>query len=91
MKKQTIIINFKNYKNGKEVLKLAKSFEKYNKEIIVGVPAIDIREVSSKTKLKVYAEHVDSLHKGKSTGSQFPKKLKKTALTGHSLTTLNTS
>ena len=55
-----IVINFKNYKKGKDVLALAKKIEKYLPNAIVAVPATDIKSVSENTKLAVYAQHVDS-------------------------------
>lgn len=70
------IINFKTYKQGKNVLEFAKKIEKVDKNIIVGVQASDIKEVSSKTKLKVYAQHVDNLQKGRNTGFIIPESVK---------------
>ena len=54
-----IIINFKNYKTGKETLKLARKIQRYVPRAIICVPAIDLREISQKTKLKVFTQHVD--------------------------------
>ncbi|MFH1376610.1 MAG: triose-phosphate isomerase [Candidatus Woesearchaeota archaeon] len=77
-----IIINFKNYKRGKETLKLAKLIEKINKNIIVAVPSGDLEEVSKKTKLKVYAQHVDYREPGKGTGYVIPEELKSLKVKG---------
>ncbi|MDO8467914.1 MAG: triose-phosphate isomerase [Nanoarchaeota archaeon] len=52
-----IIINFKNYKKGKQVLDLAIKIQKYLPNSIVAVPSPEIKEVSSKTKLKVYSQY----------------------------------
>src|SRR3989344_4081735 len=61
-----IIINFKNYKTGKEVLKFAR---KINDDcIIAAVPSFNIKEISSKTKLITYAQHVDDKSEGRNTG-----------------------
>jgi triosephosphate isomerase len=76
MKKPIIIINFKTYKKGKENLDLARMTEKVDKNIIVGVPASDIKEIASKTKLKVYAEHVDPFPLGRNTGYIIPEEVK---------------
>lgn len=80
-----IIINFKTYKQGKEVLKLAKIIEKFSKkgkEIIVGVQATDIQAVSKKTKLKVYSQHVDYFEPGRYTGFILPEAIKKNGAEG---------
>jgi len=64
-----IIINFKNYVNGKRALKLAKLIEKYLPSAIVAVSATDITRISNYTKLKVCAQHTDCVYyKYKSTG-----------------------
>jgi triosephosphate isomerase len=70
------IVNFKTYKQGENVLKFAKKIEKVNKSIIAGIPISDIKEVSSKTKLKVYAQHVDYFEKGRNTGFIIPESVK---------------
>jgi len=74
--KPIFIINFKTYKKGKSVLKLAKKIEKVDKNFIVGVPATSIKEISKKTKLKVYAEHVDSFSPGRNTGFILPEEVR---------------
>ncbi len=63
-----IIINFKNYKTGKEALNLSKQIEKYLPKAIVAVPTIDIELISKKTKLRVFAQHVDIQEGDKTTG-----------------------
>lgn len=70
------IVNFKTYKQGRQVLDFAKKIERVNKNIIVGLQASDIKEVSSKTKLVVYAQHVDDLQKGRNTGFIIPESIK---------------
>jgi len=76
------IINFKTYKKGKDVLKLAKIAEKVDKKIIVGVQAPYISEVSSKTRLSVYAEHVDPFKPGRDTGFILPEDVKAAGAVG---------
>lgn len=66
--KPIIIINFKTYKQGKEVLRLVKAIQKVSKDIIVGVQATDIKEVSKKTKIQTYAQHVEHFEPGRNTG-----------------------
>jgi triosephosphate isomerase (TIM) len=63
-----IIINFKTYKFGKDVLDLAKQMEKINKNIIIGVQPTDIYLISKNTELKVYSQHVDSIEPERATG-----------------------
>jgi triosephosphate isomerase len=80
--KSITIINFKTYKQGKDVLKLAQTAEKVSKKIIVGVQTPYIREVSSKTKLEVYAEHVDYFEIGRNTGFILPEDVKASGAVG---------
>ena len=80
--KPIIIINFKTYKQGKDVLKLAKQIEKVNNDIIIGVQANDIYEINKLTKLKVYSQHVDYQKKGKNTGFILPESIKKDKAVG---------
>lgn len=76
-----IIVNFKNYKKGGEVLKLAKRIQKYS-DLIVAVPILNIKEVSEKTKLTVYAQHADYQEKKASTGFQTIESLKASGVKG---------
>jgi triosephosphate isomerase (TIM) len=71
-----IIINFKNYVFGKKALALAKRIERVNGKVIVAVPSVDIEEIASNTKLKVYAEHVDYVKGSKTTGYVIPESVK---------------
>ena len=75
-----IIVNFKKYKKGKQVKELAKKLNK--KRIIVAVPAVNIKEVADKTKLKVYAQHVDYQEKGRNTGFLIPEIIKGVGASG---------
>ena len=63
-----IVVNFKNYKTGTEILKLTKEIEKYDKKVIVAVPSVYLKLISLKTKLKVFAQHIDSEEGKKATG-----------------------
>lgn len=84
MNKLTTVINFKTYKEatGKNALKLAKAIEKVDKNIIVGVQATDIFLISEKTKLQVYAEHVDFGELGRNTGFVLPEAVKEAGAKG---------
>jgi triosephosphate isomerase len=75
--KPLIVINFKTYKQGIQAMKLAKIVERVNKNIIIGVQASDIYEITKKTKLKVYAQHVDYFKSGRHTGFIIPDAVKK--------------
>ncbi len=74
--KLMIVINFKTYKQGKEVLKLAKIIERVDKNIIVGVQAADIVKIAEKTKLNIYAQHVEHFGPGRHTGYILPESVK---------------
>lgn len=73
--KPFIVLNFKTYKesSGSNALKLAKIAENVQKttktNIIICVNHIDLKEVSSKVKIPVFAQHIDNKEAGKSTGS----------------------
>lgn len=78
-----IVINFKNYKTGKEALELARTIEKYLPKAIVAVPAVDIEKIAQKTKLTVFAQHVDNTASPKrSTGFVTPNIIKKAGAKG---------
>ncbi len=77
-----IVINFKNYKDGKEVVRLAKLIEKYIPKSIVCVPAVSMSDVSRKTKLSVYSQHVDSYDGKRGTGKITALEVKKAGASG---------
>lgn len=77
-----IIINFKNYELGKDVLKLAKKIQKYTPKAIIAVPATYIGYVTFRTKLKVYAQHIDYQEKGRNTGFLIPEAVKNAGAKG---------
>ncbi|MCA9485388.1 MAG: triose-phosphate isomerase [Nanoarchaeota archaeon] len=66
-----ILINTKNYTAGKKTLALAKKIQKHIPQAIISVPAVDIELLNSKTKLNIYAQHLDS-EKGRATGFLLP-------------------
>lgn len=71
-----VFVNFKTYQQGKDSLKLAKEIEKIDKKVIIGVSPVDIKEISDKTKLIVYSEHVDACEPGRNTGFILPEAIK---------------
>jgi triosephosphate isomerase len=80
--KPVIIINFKTYKPGKGAVKLAKIIERFDKRIIIGVQASNIKEIVKATKLRVYSQHVDFYRPGRHTGFIIPEAVKKDGAKG---------
>lgn len=74
--KLVVVVNFKTYKQGVGVLKLARSIEKVSKKVIVGVQACDIARVVSTIKNPVYVQHVDWQKPGRGTGFVLPEAVK---------------
>ncbi len=64
-----IIINFKNYVSGAQVLDLVQKIEIYYSKAIVSVPFLDLIQLVKNTTLSVWAQHVDYQEVGRSTGS----------------------
>lgn len=77
-----IVINFKNYKTGKNVLDLAKKIKKHLPKAIVAVPTMYLGLVSFHTKLNVFAQHVDSKDGKRDTGFILPESVKKAGAKG---------
>lgn len=75
--KPLIVVNLKTYKQGAQAIKLAKIIEKVDKNIIIGVQASDIYEITKATKLRVYSQHVDYFKPGRHTGFIIPEAVKK--------------
>jgi len=82
MAKPLVVVNFKTYKQGKKVVELARKLKKVDKNIIVGIQASDILEVVKATGLRVYAQHVDFMKKGRATGYILPEAVKKDGAKG---------
>ncbi|MCX6750896.1 MAG: triose-phosphate isomerase [Candidatus Pacearchaeota archaeon] len=80
--KPLIVINLKTYQQGQSSVKIAKEIEKVSKDIVVGVQASDVYEIAKKTKLKVYAQHVDPYEPGRNTGYILPEAVKKDGAVG---------
>jgi len=74
--KPIIIINLKTYKNGQKLVDLCKKISKVDKNIILGVQATDVYEVTKKIKNPVYAQHVDPQEPGRNTGFVLPEAVK---------------
>lgn len=73
--KDILIINFKTYKEGtgQNALKITKAAERAQKSekgnIILVPQTADIRLVKNNTKLKIFAQHIDTEEQGGHTGS----------------------
>lgn len=80
--KPIIVINLKTYQQGEKSVKIAKEIERVDKNVILGVQASDIYEIAKKTKLKVYAQHVDPFEPGRNTGYILPEAVKKDKAVG---------
>lgn len=76
MKRAMIVVNLKTYQQGREVLRLCRKIEKVSKDIVVGIQATDILEITRETSLKVYAQHVDAAKPGRNTGFILPEAVK---------------
>lgn len=77
-----IVINLKTYQQGKRAIDIAKRVERVDKNIILGVQASDIYEITKKTKLRIYAQHVDYFIPGRNTGYILPEAVKKDGAVG---------
>ena len=70
--KPIVVVNFKTYKQGAGVLRLAKALGKVDRKVIFGVQASDVVEVVGIVKNPVYVQHVDYREVGKNTGFVLP-------------------
>ena len=74
LRKPAIVVNFKTYmeSSGKEALALAKLCEQVAKEtgasVVVAPPLPDLALVASSVDIPVYAQHVDEVRPGNTTG-----------------------
>lgn len=77
-----IIVNFKNYLFGSKLLSKCRSLEKSSKKIVVAVPVTEIREISKKTRLEVYAQSLDPIETERGTGQITAKAIKSAGAKG---------
>ncbi|MBR9706400.1 triose-phosphate isomerase [Candidatus Pacearchaeota archaeon] len=80
--KAIVVINLKTYKQGRDVIRLAKAIERVDRGVIIGVQASDIYEVHRASKLKVFAQHVDYQELGRNTGYIMPEAVKRDGAKG---------
>jgi len=74
--KPIVVVNFKTYKQGGAVLKLARSLEKVDRRVIFGVQACDVSDVVGAVGNPVYVQHVDWQKVGRRTGFVLPEAVK---------------
>lgn len=77
-----IVINFKNYKFGNRALALAKKIQRYLPKAVICPPAVDIENLSQKTKLKIFAQSAEPLDNNRATGYNTLTALKKAGASG---------
>jgi triosephosphate isomerase (TIM) len=83
-----IIVNFKTYleSTGKNALALAKQAEKASKEtgacIVVAPQAVDLRSIAESVEIPVFAQHIDPIKPGSSTGHILAEAVKEAGAVG---------
>jgi len=77
-----IVINFKNYKVGKEVLDLVRTIDIYCNKAVVAVPSTELREISKEVAMPVYAQTIDLPERGRGTGKLIPEQILATGAEG---------
>jgi triosephosphate isomerase len=88
LKTPIIIVNFKTYleATGKKAVELAKQAEKASKEtgvyIAVAPQFTDLRAVAEAVEIPVYAQHIDAIKPGSSTGHVLAEAVKDTGAVG---------
>jgi triosephosphate isomerase len=71
-----ILINLKNYRQGKKVSDLLKQIQHYLPNSIVAVPSPEIKTSSNIKRLNIYSQHISPLNQGKGTGYLIPEEIK---------------
>lgn len=77
-----IIVNFKNYKIGKEVLDLVRTIDIHSNKALVAVPSTDLKDISKETSMPVYAQSIDLPERGRGTGKLTPEQILATGAKG---------
>lgn len=80
-----LIINFKNYKIGNEVIDLIRKIEIYYSKAILAVPTVELKEsakIIGSPNMQVYAQHVDFHDAGRGTGYVTPESLVNAGIRG---------
>ncbi|MEK6934843.1 MAG: triose-phosphate isomerase, partial [Nanoarchaeota archaeon] len=77
-----LIINFKTYKQGNQLIKLVKTIKQVNKNIIIATQPTDIYKIKKATNLKIYSQHTDPYKLGRHTGFILPEAIKEAGAVG---------
>ncbi len=83
-----IIVNFKTYleSTGQRAIELAKSAQKASREtgvtIVVVPQAVDLARVAEEVEIPVFAQHIDPIKPGSSTGHILPEAVKEAGAVG---------
>jgi len=77
-----IVINFKNYKIGKEVLDLVRTIDIHCNNAVVSIPSTDLATIAKETIMPVYAQSIDLPEKGRGTGKIVPEEVLATGAKG---------
>lgn len=77
-----IVVNFKNYKHGKDVLDLVRTIDIYCNKAMIAVPAIELKDIAQNTTLPVFAQNVGFIDSGKGTGLVSPESIAYAGATG---------
>jgi triosephosphate isomerase len=84
----TLVINFKTYKEGtgKAALELAKKIasaaKNFDSEVILCVQPTDIRMIAKAVRLPVFCQHMDAITYGKNTGRILPEAIQEAGASG---------
>jgi triosephosphate isomerase len=88
MQTPVIIVNFKTYleSTGKKAIELAKSAERASKEtgvtIVVAPQFVDISNIAEAVEIPVFAQHIDAIKPGNSTGHVLAEAIKEAGAVG---------
>jgi triosephosphate isomerase len=85
MEKPLLIVNLKTYPEGtgKQALKLLKASEAVSEgNVILAAQAVDLRLLTKKARLPIYAQHVDAFDEGNRTGHFTPQAAKDAGASG---------
>lgn len=70
-----LVINFKNYKHGKDILDLVRTIDIYCNKAVVAVPFVELKEIVAGTSMPVYAQNINLVDSGRGTGLVSPESI----------------
>lgn len=77
-----LVINFKSYKIGKEVLDLVRTIDIHCNNAIIAVPSTELKEIVKETSMPVFAQSIEIPEKGRGTGKLAPEQILATGAKG---------